>query len=434
MFTSQPTNRVTRSQKPISSSQPPPKTTTPTVKKGSNTLSLVKTTPKSVDKSRETNLADASHDRPKSREETPKDKQNEDNRASSETTNPISNVDNREENNPPQGDTDGGNDGRIADNANPNTDPVTESAIPALSNEEIEKLLWEYKRDSTKLTKSTHHLQFLSECHKERKIPKGLQLRMNLNVMDGDKELKGRIQGILFTAELEILTELIAHYEDLTRKLQGDIDKTKASLDHFKDTNQTIKETFADSKRELNLLEDKLTNRRYNKKRTLTNFEDRITHIAEERPLNDRERDRQRQTTWNDEHVPIRQRDEASWNHNHGPIYQRDQARLNHEYGPMYQQNQTYRNYDRRSPGPENNPSTIPPLMRRLTPPRLRQPPAWRPPVVHQRHPDMEYYYRNQTQSNNTVGNQLGDFAKNLNLLINQFQSLSTLLLQPSYH
>ena len=71
---------------------------------------------------------------------------------------------------------------------------------------------------------------------------------MNLNVMGGDR----------FTAEMEIITELIAHYDDLTRKIQDNVNKAKASLDHFKDTNQTIKSAYDDSKRELNLLEDQL--------------------------------------------------------------------------------------------------------------------------------------------------------------------------------
>ena len=54
--------------------------------------------------------------------------------------------------------------------------------------------------------------------------------------MDGDKGLDGRIQGILFTAELEILAELISHYEELTQKLQRNIEETKASLNDFKET------------------------------------------------------------------------------------------------------------------------------------------------------------------------------------------------------
>ena len=44
--------------------------------------------------------------------------------------------------------------------------------------------------------------------------------------MDGDKGLEGRIQGILFTTELEILTELIAHYDDITQKIQNNIEKS----------------------------------------------------------------------------------------------------------------------------------------------------------------------------------------------------------------
>ena len=366
-----------------------------------------------------------------------------------------------------------------------------------LSDKEIDQLLLEYKKDSTKLAKSVHHTQFLSECQKDRKIPKGLQLRVNLNVMDGDKSLMGRIQGIVFTAEMEILAKLINHYQELTNKLQKSIEKTKTSLDHFKDTNEAIRGTYYDCKRELNLLEDKLTNHRYNKRRGLENFDDRINRIAEgDHPTSNRERDRPFSNRERDPPFYNRERDrprgnirdgeygrneyrqnynygprqymeDNRWSHEGGLIQQRDDRQdyqhrptrqvedrgnqeyrstrqrnerdWNQQYGPTQYRDQDDWNPDQESPGPQelpvpmNNPSRSRPLMRRLTPPRLRQTTTWELSNIEPRYPNPDYHYSDQTQSSTTVGSQLGDFAKNLNALINQFQTLSTLLLQPSY-
>ena len=44
------------------------------------------------------------------------------------------------------------------------------------------------KKESTKFTKTLHHLEFLQECRKERRVPKGLQLRLKLNVVDQTKK------------------------------------------------------------------------------------------------------------------------------------------------------------------------------------------------------------------------------------------------------
>jgi len=76
--------------------------------------------------------------------------------------------------------------------------------------------------------------------------------------MDDDQGLIARIQEILFQAEMEILAELINHYKDLTNKFQKNINKLMVSMDGFTETNQRVRDTYYYTKKELNLLEDKM--------------------------------------------------------------------------------------------------------------------------------------------------------------------------------
>ena len=56
------------------------------------------------------------------------------------------------------------------------------------------------------VTKTVHHQKFLEECQEKRIMLKGLQLKLTLNIMDQDRGLESKIQGILIQAELEIYT------------------------------------------------------------------------------------------------------------------------------------------------------------------------------------------------------------------------------------
>ena len=77
--------------------------------------------------------------------------------------------------------------------------------LHASSKEKIDSLLYK------KFTKTVHHLEFLKECRKERRVPKRLQLRLKLNVVNQTKELEAKIQGILIQAELEVMNEIMKH-------------------------------------------------------------------------------------------------------------------------------------------------------------------------------------------------------------------------------
>lgn len=62
-------------------------------------------------------------------------------------------------------------------------------------------------------------------------VLKGLQVKVNLNLMDGEKYLSAQVQNILFNVEMEILMELITHYEQLSIKLW---DKSCKNLNNIK--------------------------------------------------------------------------------------------------------------------------------------------------------------------------------------------------------
>ena len=55
------------------------------------------------------------------------------------------------------------------------------------------------------------------EPRKDRKVPRDLQLKLELNVVDQDTPLLGRIR--LIQAKLDILEEIIELYEELNQKL-----------------------------------------------------------------------------------------------------------------------------------------------------------------------------------------------------------------------
>ena len=95
--------------------------------------------------------------------------------------------------------TTNGNDGdRSALDPTTKNNPDSNAAIPVnLTREEIDELLFEYKKRNTKITKTVHHQEFLEECREKRIMMKGLQLKLTLNVMDQDRGLEVRIQGIL---------------------------------------------------------------------------------------------------------------------------------------------------------------------------------------------------------------------------------------------
>lgn len=162
-------------------------------------------------------------------------------------------------------------------NPNSNTNPTTDTVIPEpLTEAKISELLFEYKKTNTKVIKGLHHLEFLQECRNKRKTPAGLQLKFDLNAVDQDNGLKGRILGILITAEMEIMEELVQHYDTLNQSLSKRLKEIQTTLSQLEKDKPTITNTYEDSKREGEILKYKLKSRREDKIRRYLDFDDRI--------------------------------------------------------------------------------------------------------------------------------------------------------------
>lgn len=164
------------------------------------------------------------------------------------------------------------------------SNPDNETVIPVepLTRERIETLLYQYKKNNTKLTKSIHHCEFLQDCLKQRRVPKGLKLQLTLNAVDQDKGLEGRIAGILIQAELEILEELISHYEELNEKLTKSQEETQTILAEVEKDEPLIKDAYTSSDNEVENLKRKLKFRREDKMRLNPNVDERIKRLEED--------------------------------------------------------------------------------------------------------------------------------------------------------
>ena len=182
-------------------------------------------------------------------------------------------------------------------NSNPSSPIVIPDCPAMLSREKIDKQLFECKKINTKLIKTTHHTQFLQQCQKECRIPNGLQLKLQLNVVDGDISLLSKIKGILLQAEIEIVEELTDHYQELTDKLQNQAAEVQDTLKSFEEQNNQIKETYQESKKETDILEQKLRTRRDNKIKRIQNHEERIEQLKKDNTLNPRRQRQQWQST-----------------------------------------------------------------------------------------------------------------------------------------
>ena len=121
-------------------------------------------------------------------------------------------------------------------------------------------------------------------------------------------------------------------------------------------------------------------------------------------------------STWNHSYGPMQQMNEfmneRSTRQNVGPIM------WNQQQGPIQSLHRTIRHTNR-----------IPPLMRRLTPTPERLTRVYIPQTTHQGYLDLNSQHV-QIQPHiqqHTIKSWLGDFTKSLNLLITQFQQLTSL-------
>ena len=137
-------------------------------------------------------------------------------------------------------------DGTIGNpNHNPNHDPSTDviprSASldcviidePEVVTTNIDELLKEYKVNQSKLVKVEHHIKHLEESLKQLKIPRGLQINQECQVIDETEDFRIHIREIQLNAEIEIVNVILDHYRPIFKKLWTRINYSLANWKNF---------------------------------------------------------------------------------------------------------------------------------------------------------------------------------------------------------
>ena len=140
--------------------------------------------------------------------------------------------------------------------------------------EETEERLLQFRKESTRHTKCVHHLQFLEQCARDGKIPKGLQVNIKVNAVDQSDALSQNIKKICERAEKAIVEELITHYQQQVSLLTESMHSTKIKLGQAQDQT-TVDKGVKDSEEEAIKLSKKLEERRDKKANNLRNPPDR---------------------------------------------------------------------------------------------------------------------------------------------------------------
>ena len=118
---------------------------------------------------------------------------------------------------------------KIDDNQNSNSNPSNSEVIPTSSEDypELQKmnanqLLEAYRVNQSKCFKVEHHIHFLEQSLKQCKIPKGLQINKEYQVIDESEDFKASIREIIMNAEIETVQAIIDHYKELFSNLDFD--------------------------------------------------------------------------------------------------------------------------------------------------------------------------------------------------------------------
>ena len=188
----------------------------------------------------------------------------------------------------------------IDDNQTPTLNPSNADVI-LLTDEtmdqnttDVDELSHTMKINSSKLIKIEHHIDFLEESLKQHKIPKGLQLNKEYQVMGETQDFRTHIREILLNAETEITKAIISHYRQLhsavSRKAISTINKLTDST-----TTEQLEAKIIDLKPDEENLKQKLKNKRSKKlDNTITNVERGQTYAAKTRePRKDNHSNRQ---------------------------------------------------------------------------------------------------------------------------------------------
>ena len=104
-----------------------------------------------------------------------------------------------------------------------NSDPVSNTLL------EMRK---RYMRTLNNMEAAVHHRQFLTSCKRDKLMPRGLRLEINLNVIGSDSDaLHANVDKAIRTAEKKILNLVIEYYSTLGDKLKKDLDAIKMEID-----------------------------------------------------------------------------------------------------------------------------------------------------------------------------------------------------------
>lgn len=186
-----------------------------------------------------------------------------------------------------------GTDGREA-NSNPESNP-TLNVIPTTTSRQMYDQLYKYKQIETKLTKVNHHIEFLSTCVKEGRVPLGLRWNININVMESDENINQELRQHQVEAELALLKIMIKHYLTVRNKLNNERATIENTLENIKteENQSTIDKSIQDLAVEKQTLSKKLKQKRMNKLRNLQSGAIRVSESfasvlprRSDRPLN----------------------------------------------------------------------------------------------------------------------------------------------------
>jgi len=129
----------------------------------------------------------------------------------------------------------------------------------------INQLLEEYRICQSKLSKITHHLDFLRESLKKYTIPKGLQINKEYHVIDETNDFRAAIRNILMNAEVETTEAIISHYEELQRSITEKTETLTNQIKQLETSTPNYKEQITSVEQPIVAMQEKLKQKRVTK-------------------------------------------------------------------------------------------------------------------------------------------------------------------------
>ena len=164
---------------------------------------------------------------------------------------------------------------------------MTETTFPDIDKMNEEQLLTNYKVNQSKLIKVDHHLKFLRQSLQENKIPKGLQINKTYQVMEETEDFKAEIRSIHMLAEMDIVNQIIEHYDTIYRQL---CQKSACYIKALeKQPSPTISNKVQQIDKPITDMKEKLSQKRNNKLTKLdTHIQRGDRYIKKEKPTKQR--------------------------------------------------------------------------------------------------------------------------------------------------